>query len=444
MSAQAVLAPLANWAAGVPKAWSECAWSRAGAALADTVACMAAGAREPVGRKAAKMACGGPASLVGQAAAASPATAALVNAAAAHALDFDDYFSPARAHASAVVFPALLALGEVHRTPLADVLDGYIVGLEVMGRIGACMNPGHRAAGWHATSTLGALGAAAGCARLIGLEKAGMSHAVALAASRAGGSMAQFGSDAKAMHAGFAAEAGVSCAILAAAGVTAAGEPIAGPYGLAALMAGNSQAGIDEAAPGSRPLIESAGLKTKRYPNCASAHRAVDALLALRAEFGLRPADVERIDVTLPAVQSANLLYPNPQTPAQARFSLPFAMAAVLDGGGLGLADFSADRLASRSIQAVMRIVAAHPIETADVKAPTQVRVALKGGRSVSRSVTTQKGAPGNPLSAEDFAAKIRACTDASPLADRYDDIVGLADKGGAGEAAALMVRLRC
>src|SRR5690606_18663480 len=154
----------------------------------------------------------------------SPPWAALANGTAAHALDFDDNFDPAKAHASAVLIPAILALAEERPAPGFAVLDAYIVGLQIMGRVGQGINPFHRNRGWHATATVGAIGAAAACARLLALSSAQATHALSLATSMAAGSMAQFGTMAKPLHAGLAAKSGVIAASLAQAGLDAGAE----------------------------------------------------------------------------------------------------------------------------------------------------------------------------------------------------------------------------
>src|SRR5690606_32820466 len=112
---------------------------------------------------------------------------------AAHALDFDDNFDPAKAHASAVLVPAILALGEQEGASGRACLDAYVVGLQIMGRVGQGLNPAHRNRGWHATGTVGALGAAAACARLLRLPAEQAAFALSIATSMAGGFMSQFG-----------------------------------------------------------------------------------------------------------------------------------------------------------------------------------------------------------------------------------------------------------
>ena len=113
---------------------------------------------------------------------------------------------PAAAHASAVLVPAVLAVGEARGCDGASLLDAYIVGLEAMGRVGEAVNYEHYERGWHATSTLGPIGAGAACGRLLGLDTEQMRACMSLAFSLAGGSKRQLGAMAKPVHAGLAAQ----------------------------------------------------------------------------------------------------------------------------------------------------------------------------------------------------------------------------------------------
>ena len=136
--------------------------------------------------------------------------AALVNGTAAHALDFDDNFDPAKAHASAVLVPAILALAEQEGASGRACLDAYIAGLQILGRVGQGVNPAHRNRGWHATATVGAIGAAAACARLLRLDaRARPPTRCRSRPAWPAGFMSQFGTMTKPVHAGLAAKAGV-------------------------------------------------------------------------------------------------------------------------------------------------------------------------------------------------------------------------------------------
>ena len=185
------------WLAETPADWPDAAWKAAHRAFIDIVAVTIPGAAEPVTRRvfATVRDWGtGPSAAIGQGAQLAAPWAALVNGTAAHALDFDDNFDPAKAHATAVLAPAILALAEQEGTSGRDCLDAYIAGLQILGRVGQGVNPTHRNRGWHATATVGAIGAAAACARLLRLDARQAAFAVSISTSMAAGFMSQFGS----------------------------------------------------------------------------------------------------------------------------------------------------------------------------------------------------------------------------------------------------------
>ena len=179
----------AEWASGVDNRWSELAVNRTINAFTDVIAVMVPGAHEAVCGKVWSLAKSwglGKCSAVGFEAGLSAPMAAMVNGTSAHALDFDDNFDPAKAHATAVLAPALLALAEQRDLNGKQLIDAYIVGLQIIGRVGQGVNPFHRNRGWHATATVGAVGSAAGCARLLGLNAVETAHAISIATSMCG------------------------------------------------------------------------------------------------------------------------------------------------------------------------------------------------------------------------------------------------------------------
>jgi 2-methylcitrate dehydratase PrpD len=161
----------------------------------------------------------------------SAAQAAFANATMAHAIDYDDDCDSILGYSSAVLLPAILALGEEFGSSGRDVIEAYILGLEVEAKIGSMINVGHYAQGWHATSTLGKLGSAAACAKLLGLDVEGIRIAMGLAASSSGGIRQNFGTMAKRFHAGHAARGGVIAALLAKQGFTADRRVLEAPFG---------------------------------------------------------------------------------------------------------------------------------------------------------------------------------------------------------------------
>ena len=285
----------------------------------DTVACMLAGADDAAPRAAhagvARWGAGG-ATVAGSPHRLAAPWAALVNGTAAHALDYDDILEISNAHVSAVLVPALLALGQERGADGAACADAFIVGVEVMARLGEAVNMTHYFKGWHTTSTLGPPAAAAACARLLGLDAARTTAALSLATSLASGAKRQFGTMAKPLHAGLAAKNGIVAAALAEAGVTAAEDAYEGARGFVDLFAGVPRERLEAAVAdfdgtardrALRALAEGLPLLRQR------AHRPLDALLALRDEGALGPQAVAEIDALLPEIAVQNLPYRDPR-----------------------------------------------------------------------------------------------------------------------------------
>ena len=425
-------ARLGRWVAEASRGWSDEARQRASGAFIDTAACMLAGA----GDSAPRAACDGIArwGAGGSVVAGTPHRlaapwAALVNGTAAHALDYDDVLEISNAHVSAVLVPALLALGEERGADGAACLDAFMVGVEVMARLGEAVNMTHYFKGWHTTSTLGAPAAAAACARLIGLDATRATMALSLATSLSSGSKRQFGTMAKPLHAGLAAKNGIMAAVLAESGLTAASDAYEGARGFVALFAGVPIARLDAATAdfGGPPAIERHGLWQKAYPCCASAHRPLDALLALSAEDALGPGDVAGIEASLPEIAVQNLPHDDPTDAMQARFSLPYLLASALVDGELTLDAFTGRALARPEVRALLPKIRmqADPDQPGAVnvdEAPQRATVAVRlvDGGERSKTVVDPRGHPRRPLDRDALYRKFATCASrALPTAAR-------------------------
>lgn len=420
---------IAEWVAQQPENWPEEANQTAENSLVDTIACTLAGASQPAIQKlhalVSQWGSGSSTVVANEQKLASP-WAALLNGAAAHALDYDDNFDPAKAHASAVLVPALLAVGEEENLSTAAFLDAYIVGLQVMGHIGQAVNPFHRDRGWHATATMGVIGAAAGTARMLGLNAEQTAHAISMATSRAGGFMSQFGSDTKPLHAGFAASGAVQSALMARVGLTAGNTTFDGQYSLRTLMVGGDvearaqdMIGQDEhgqstsfiAGRIAAPLqILAYGLKVKRFPNCGSAHRALDGLLQLREEHGLEAEQVSQVLVRAPASHLRNLRYEDPKTPNEAKLSLEYNLAAALLQGHVGLADFTPEAIERPEVRALYSKIAKEPVEKLESAFPTEVSIRTQSRETFSTQIAMPLGSRQAPLSRSQLLEKFDDC----------------------------------
>ena len=349
------------------------------------------------------------------------ATAALVGGTAAHALDFDDY---GRAdHASAVLIPALLALGPggAHADPFADA---YAAGYEVWDRIGGLTDE-HYARGFHTTATVGSLGAACAAARFLGFDARQSAAALGIAASLAGGLQSGYGSDVKPLHAGFAASAGVRAALLVRAGLRA-------PTTTLDVAGGFLAAFVPDTASQIRALLEnldgvlddsgSAALlarppAAKAYPCCGATHGAIDAALRLRAEIsGADPAAPDRVVVVTPEVCYPQALrHHSAQTGLEAKFCMEYCVAVAFVHGEVTLEHFRDEAVRDWRVQDVMSRVVILRERGLDQlfhagMLPARVQVTY-GGRDHVLQVDDPIGGQTNPMQLPQIAAKFALTT---------------------------------
>src|SRR5438874_953458 len=304
---------------------------RAAIAVCDTVGVILAGAPEAAAdiiRRTIVAEARGHCRVLGTGLCASPSDAALANGVAAHALDYDDMCFVSLAHPSCALVPAALAAGELVQVSGRTVLESYVVGFELECRLGSIMNPRHyHVRGWHCTSSIGTIGAAATAARVLGLNPSQTAHALGIAASSACGLKENIGAMVKPLHAGMAARNGMMAARLAREGFTASERAIDGPQGYLAAMDSERPAAalVDALADlGARWEILDTGVTVKLYPSCAATHPPLDMLLDLKRRYGFAAEDVEAIDVEVDSMTPRLLIHERPSTGLEAKFSMPF------------------------------------------------------------------------------------------------------------------------
>ena len=418
-------------------------------ALLDTIGVILAGASEPAARIVQRVVAGegpGACRILGTSLTVSTANAALANGTAAHAHDFDDMCFVSLAHPSAPLVAAALAGAEAAHAPGAALLDAYVVGFEIEGRLGRAMNPRHYQRGWHCTSTIGTLGATAAVCRLRSLDRVATNHAFAIAASEASGLKENFGSMVKPLHAGLAARSAILAADLAAAGMTASLSAIDGPQGFLAAF-DSATLTLDElvADLGSRWEILETGITVKLYPSCAATHPALDAVLDLRRAGGFHAADVTSVDVGVDPITPTVLLYEAPANALEAKFSMPFCLAAAIVDGRVGLDTFDDARVHDPAIAEMRRRIVMRVDATLDTSAPplTQARVAvrLRDGRTLTAAANGARGYHERPASEQELAEKFRGCAsralDASAVTDLLHAIRNAVDVSDVNELTA-------
>jgi 2-methylcitrate dehydratase PrpD len=388
-------------------------------ALLDTVGVTLAGAVEPAARIVQRVVeqdgPGGPCRVLGTSWCSSAGNAALANGTAAHALDYDDMCFVSLAHPSAPLVAAALAAAEVANASGRALLDAYVVGFELEGRLGRAMNPRHYQRGWHCTSTLGTIGAAAAASRLLGLDAGATGHALGIAASEASGLKENFGTMVKPLHAGLAARNGVVAALLAQAGMTASGAAIEGPQGfLAAMDSERPSLEAFAADLGTRWEIIDTGITLKLYPSCAGTHPTLDALLDLKRREGFSANEVEAIEIGVDSIVPTILLYDRPSSGLEGKFSMPFCVAAAVVHGRVGIDTFEAAALRDPAVVAMQARVTMRVDPTLDAAAPplTQARVTvrLRDGRVLTASGKGARGYPERPASDDELATKFTSC----------------------------------
>jgi len=424
---------IAEWSRSEP-VFSPLARLRAHHAIADTVGCMLAGVSDQATQAireafAAGIGAQGAAAVAGGGRA-SEAVAALVNGTAAHALDYDDNFRPGITHASAVLVPALLAVAQGRGTSGRAFVDAYLVGLEAQAAVGRGINPAHYTIGWHATSTVGAIGTAAGTAWLMGLDAAGIARAMSVASSMASGPKGQFGTPAKPLHAGLAARNAVDAAALAAAGMTGRLDILECPMGVAELFGDDSAAGWERMALAAPHVIESDGLIPKRHPCCGSTHLAVDAILDLKLEHGFAAEDVASVETLVGIANARNLAYPDPQDGMQGRFSMHYCVALALLQDRLSLADFTPEAVGRAEVRRLLPLTTMRSYDRSEEAAgrqPHRVTIRLKDGRELKAERLEAKGAIADPFDDADREAKFGDCCADMPGADAlYARLAGI------------------
>jgi 2-methylcitrate dehydratase PrpD len=342
--------------------------------------------------------------------AATPRAAALINGSAAHTAEVDDIFRDAIYHPGAPTIAAALALAQAHRLPGATLLRAVIVGYEISTRIGATMGRAHYAH-WHNTGTIGCFGAAAAAADVLALDETRFAHALATVATFAAGLQQAFRSDSmsKPLHAGRAAEAGVTAALAASVGVTGALDVLEGPVGFGRAMGDAPDWSRCMATLGKDFHI--GRMTVKNHACCGHTFAAIDGALQVRDELRVTAADIAAVEVATYGEALHVAGNPAPRTAAEARFSLPYVVATALVHGGVRLAAFSPTRLNDAPTRALMARVAVRVDPELDAAFPRQrgARVTMRthDGRSRTWLQPTRKGDPDAPLSDAELDAKL-------------------------------------
>jgi 2-methylcitrate dehydratase PrpD len=368
-------------------------------------------------------------------------TAALVNGYASNILDFDDTHLTTVIHPGPPVFSALLALAESINAGYAagagtaaagasavaqpvrgaDLLYAFLLGMEVACRVGVAIGPGHYARGWHITGTCGVLGAAAGAARLLGLDAARTSHALGIAATQAGGLIEMLGGMSKTFNIARAGREGLAAALLAARGFTSSTRALEAPRGFAHVLAD----GLDHAAllGGLGERWEAGSNTYKPYPCGIVLHPLIDACLQLARAHDIDPAQIEVVDTVVHPLVLKLTWRTDPQDGLASKLSYTHAAAVALVERAAGPAQFTdACAVDPRVVAQRGRVKAAEDASLGSDQ--VEVTLRLRDGRALHCRIEHATGSLDNPLTDAALSEKFRALADPVLGADRAQQVL--------------------
>jgi 2-methylcitrate dehydratase PrpD len=343
--------------------------------------------------------------------------AAFANAMLCHGLDFDDTHSDSVAHVSVVVGPAALAAAEALGADGRELLAAIVAGNEVVTRVGMAASGAFHARGFHPTAICGIFGGVAAASRIAGASVATTSSALGIAGSFAGGLFAYLddATPTKPMHPAWAAHGALLASRLAALGAQGPPGVLEGRFGVyhAFVGAEKGEVDIDAQLADLGQRWETPRIAFKPYPACHFIHGSLGATASLAAR--VRPDEIEDVLVWIPAAGVPLVLEPSaskrkPRSEYEAKFSLQYSTAAMLVHGQVGVQSYRDDAIAVPEVLALARKVRYEPREYDSYPAafPGGVRITTTDGRTLEADFPHQRGAPENPMTADEVLAKFR------------------------------------
>ncbi|HUI35507.1 MAG TPA: MmgE/PrpD family protein [Stellaceae bacterium] len=382
------------------------------------------------------------AGVIGHAARLPVLSAALVNGAIAHALDYDDVHLAMPGHPSVAILPALLALAEERKASGKQVIAAFIAGYETCCRVGMSIRPGHYTRGFHATGTVGAFGAAAACAYLFGLDAEATGRALGIAGTQSAGLKSQFGTMCKPFHAGKAAQNGLLAARLAARGFSSRPDLIECEQGFAATHAPDffPEKALAEPKQG----FHIYGNLFKYHAACYMTHAPIECGRQLREQLGAAPADIAAINLILHQATDRVCNIPAPTDGLQAKFSLRQTVAMAL--AGVDTASLGSYSVKTATDPALMALRERVNFDFRDdfPEAGAEIEIELKDGRKASAKFDA--GIPNGDIAAQGrrlaekfdaLAAPVVGTARARELREAIAGLDNLADAGVLAKLAA-------
>lgn len=354
-----------------------------------------------------------------------PQLAALANGVAGHALDWDDTALSLEKDRSVLIHPtmqplcACYALADLYPSSGRDFLTAFILGFEIEVKIAEAINPEHFAGGrgFHSSGTIGIFGATVAAGKLMRLSEQEMLHALAIAATMAAGLGVNHGTMSKPLNMGRATENGVTAARLARLGFDGPSCALEGGRGFFEAFGGGFDPERLAGRLGAPFAILTPGTSIKPYPSGVVGHPGMDAMKELVIDYDIDASMVDSIHVRT----GPNVIAPGPlriqhaTSALEAKFCVPFQMAAMVLRRKAGLEEFSDDFAQSDVCQSLQRRVTAEidPEIAALGKDKVVFEIELvttDGSRFHRRSGEHYRGGPKNPLTFGELAEKFEDC----------------------------------
>lgn len=346
--------------------------------------------------------------------------AALINGTATHALDFDDVTPSILAHPSAPIVSSILPLSEYLGKSGKELITAYAVGTEIMIRVGQVMGFRHYDIGWHATSTLGTIGATAACGYLLGINREKLANAIAISASMAGGLQKNFGTMTKPLHVGLTAQHAIQSVLIGSKGFTANQEifDLRGFFNAFGCM--NDEEYYVEKAKKvqfGKPFdYQINGLSVKKFPCCYATHRLIQGAIELKEEFNVKINQIENIKISVPPGGLIPLIHKRPTTALQGKFSAEYTCLAALMDGTVDLMTFTDEKVKRQGIQERLPIVHTEEMEGTTTEGqqideiPVKIVIEIRGGEQFTKSIHHAPGSEDRPLSYNEYLLKWLNC----------------------------------
>jgi 2-methylcitrate dehydratase PrpD len=354
----------------------------------------------------------------------SSSAAALANAAAGHALDFDSIQLSSwpgtahgiRIHPTVPALAAAMAVGEPRAVSGRLLILACLVGIEVACRVTEAIPPDDYQVAYQSTATMGGLGAAASAGKILGLSQEQLMRAMGLAATMAGGLRENFGTMTKSFHSGRAAEAGILATGLAESGFTSAPNILEAHRGFFLAMGGKHDPNQISGKMGTPFFLEDPGLHIKRYPCAILTHPSIKALIELTQAHDLTAEKIRRVDVGVSEVVTSTLNHPEPKTGLEGKFSVAFPLALALRKRDVGLNDFTDENVNDPEVRALMSRIAVRTDpklqESGGNEVTAKLAVELADGHRIERVATLEKGRAQKWISETELEKKFFDCAE--------------------------------